>query len=425
MSLDHINLLDLDRWSMEGAPYEWFAQLRKEAPVWRHPSRDGAGPGFWVISGYDEVTALSRCPHALSSDQDNGGVIGLGPGDELQDSQDDIFERTGASTSDLGADAKFLLTLDPPEHTTYRRVVSKGFAPRVIALLRDSIRTLTAELLDANPAGEPFDLVPTVSMPLPMRVISDMLGAPREDHSKLLRWSNEAITGTDPEYRSGDDSMIIAILSLTDYFQTLYDQRSAQPADDIATILLQAEIGGQAMSPVRFKMFLLLLTAAGNETTRTAISRAVLAFAEHPEQFARLCDDPSLIPTATEEVLRWASPVLYFRRNAVAELEIGGQHIEPGDLVSLWYLSANRDDQHFSDPDTFDIGRHPNPHVAFGGGGPHFCLGASLARLEISVFLEELVRRYRAIELAGPVDHLRGNFLHGVKHLPVILHPHT
>jgi cytochrome P450 len=150
-----------------------------------------------------------------------------------------------------------------------------------------------------------------------------------------------------------------------------------------------------------------------------------LAFARYPEQFERICQDPSLIPTATEEILRWSSPLLYFRRNAIAEMEIGGQRIEPGDLVSLWYVSANRDEDHFDQPEVFDVGRSPNPHVAFGGGGPHFCLGASLARIEISIFLEELVKRYRSVELAGPVDYLRGNFLNGIRHLPVTFSPST
>jgi cholest-4-en-3-one 26-monooxygenase len=424
VTLDHIDLIDLDRWSREGAPYDWFAQLRREAPVWRHPSPSG-GPGFWVISGYDEVVALSRCPHAMSSDQDNGGVTGLGPGDELQEGQDAIFNQAGVPREQASAEAKFLLTLDPPEHTAYRRLVSKGFSPRAIALLKDSVREVTSELLDAQSAGEPFDLVPTVSMPLPMRVISDMLGAPREDHEALQRWSNESITGTDPEYRSGPDSMFVAIVSLLNYFQELYDQRSVTPADDLVTLLLQAEVGGSALPPTRFKMFLLLLTAAGNETTRTALSHAALAFARYPEQFERICQDPSLIPTATEEILRWSSPLLYFRRNAIAEMEIGGQRIEPGDLVSLWYVSANRDEDHFDQPEVFDVGRSPNPHVAFGGGGPHFCLGASLARIEISIFLEELVKRYRSVELAGPVDYLRGNFLNGIRHLPVTFSPST
>jgi cholest-4-en-3-one 26-monooxygenase len=424
MSLDHIDLTDLDRWSAHGAPYDWFAQLRQEAPVWHHPGRNG-GPGFWVISGYDDVVALGRCPHVLSSDQENGGVTGLGPGDELQDTTDAIFSRAGISATSLETDAKFLLTLDPPEHTAYRRIVSRGFSPRAIAQMSDSIRSVTTELLDAQPPGTSFDLVPAVSMPLPMRVISDMLGAPREDHDMLMRWSNESITGTDPEYRTGDDSMFVAIFSLGAYFQDLHEKRTAEPADDLASLLLQAEVDGSSLSMTRFQMFLLLLTAAGNETTRTAISRAVLAFAENPEQFERLCHDPSLIKSATEEILRWSSPLLYFRRNAIAPLEVGGQHIAPGDIVSLWYLSANRDESQFSDPETFDITRSPNPHVAFGGGGPHFCLGASLARLEITVFLEELIARYRAVKVVGPVDHLRGNFLHGIKHLPVVFEPHS
>jgi cholest-4-en-3-one 26-monooxygenase len=417
-----IDLLDLDRWAREGAPHEWFRRLRAEAPVWRHPS-PGGGPGFWVVSSYDEVAALGRCPHALSSDGANGGVSGLGPGDELQAALDRVGAGLPPGMDVFGGDTAMLLTLDPPEHTSFRKIVNKGFTPRRVTVLEEKIRSLTASLLDATPPDDVCDFTTEVAMPLPIRVIGDMIGTPEETHADMLRWSNEAVTGTDPEYASDatDFPQLFAAMSLFQTFQGVRDAREAEPADDLTTVLLNAEVDGESLSPTRFKMFLFLLALAGNETTRNAISQGVLAFTEHPDQWQRLRDDPSLIPTAVEEVIRWTSPVLYFRRNAVTEMEAGGVTVEPGDIVSLWYVSANRDEAHFDDSFRFDVGRTPNEHIAFGGGGPHFCLGASLARLEVRLVLEELVTRFSAIELAGPVQRLRSNFIHGIKHLPVRL----
>jgi cholest-4-en-3-one 26-monooxygenase len=415
--LNDIDLLDLDRWSREGAPHDWFTGLRAEAPVWLHPSPHLDGRGFWVVSGHEEVVALGRCPHVLSSDDDNGGMMGLGRGDELQDTFDELDAEFALPVE--SNDAKHLLSIDPPEHTRYRKIVNKGFTPRMVARLEPNVTGLVGELLDAQPAGEVFDLVDAISMPLPMRVISDMLGAPRSDHEQIVHWSNRAITGTDPEYREGHGSELVAMLQMAQYFGGLRQEREVDPRDDLVTVLLQAEVEGESLSPLRFTMFLILLAIAGNETTRTAMSHAVVELARRPEEWARLKEDRSLVPSATEEILRWSSPVLYFRRNAMEDMEVSGQHIRAGDLVSLWYISANRDETVFDDPFRFDVGREPNHHVAFGGGGPHFCLGASLARLEVRVLLEQLLERYDRLEVVGEPDRLRSNFLHGIKHLPV------
>jgi cholest-4-en-3-one 26-monooxygenase len=411
-----VDLLDLDRWAREGAPHEWFAAKRREAPLWRHPSPSG-GPGFWVVAGHAEVTALGRCPHVLSSDQDNGGITGLGAGDELQESFDDMLQSTGAT----GEVSKHLLTLDPPEHSAYRKIVSKGFTPRTIAQLEGRVRDRLDDILAVHEPGETFDLATGVSTPLPMRVIAEMIGAPAADHQRLTEWSNAAITSTDDEYSTGPMSQLQAIMQLLQYFSELKATRQREPADDLVTILLDAEVDGESLTDARFLLFLVLLTAAGNETTRTAISHGVLELARHPEQWARLKGDPSMVPTAVEEVLRYSSPILYFRRNALEAMEVAGTTIEPGDLVSLWYVAANRDEAAFTEPQRFDVGRTPNHHVAFGGGGPHFCLGASLARLELRVVLETLVERYDTIELVDEPVRVRSNFLHGIKHLPVRL----
>lgn len=424
--LTGIDLLDLDRWARHGAPYDWFARLRETAPVWRHPSPTADGrPGFWVVSGYDDVVALGRCPHILSSDDDNGGVSGLGPGDELDEETRRTGAELGPGRAAMGDDVKFLLTLDPPEHTAYRKIVSRGFTPRMITQLEPRVRHQVRLLLGATPADEAFDLVEAVSMPLPMRVIGDLIGVPPEDHDRILRWSNQAVAGTDAEYRPPDGSVLGAVGAMLGYFGELRDGRSRNHADrqDLVSVLMDASVDGHSLSDLRFRMFLFMLAVAGSETTRSAISHGVLALHEHPEQWRLLRRDPTLIPAAVEEILRWASPVLYFRRNARTGMDIGSQHIEPGDLVSLWYVSANRDPARFASPDAFDISRDPNPHVAFGGGGPHFCLGASLARLELRVVLEELLASHRHVEVTGPIERLRSNFLHGIKHLPVRTRP--
>jgi cholest-4-en-3-one 26-monooxygenase len=254
-----------------------------------------------------------------------------------------------------------------------------------------------------------------------VNVNARMMGSPPGSDAKLLQWSNQAIASTDPEYSGGPMSQMNAVMQLVQHFAVLREEHRSAPKEDLITLLMEAEVDGESLSDARFMLFLVLLTAAGNETTRTAFSHAVVELAQRPDEWQRLRDDPALIPSAVEEILRYSSPVMYFRRNAMEAMEIAGTEVAPGDIVGLWYVAANRDEQHFPDPDRFDVGRDPNHHVAFGGGGAHFCLGASLARMEIRVLLEALVERYDAIELAGPVERMRSNFLHGIKHLPVVL----
>lgn len=402
--LPDIDLLDRDVFT-ERVPHEWFAYLREHAPVYRHPEPDG--PGFWVITRYDDVVATNRDWETSSSDQDRGGVVGL---EELIEPGE--FERGG----------KLMLTMDPPEHTRYRKLVNKGFTPRMINALEPHIRELAVEIVEGAIAKGTCDFVVDVAAELPLEAIAELIGVPLEDRHKIFEWSNRMIGSEDPEYIVSSDATTAAQVEMFMYAQQLADDRRREPRRDIVTTLLEAEVDGDRLSELDFNLFFLLLAVAGNETTRNAISHGLDALLAHPDQYALLVDDPSRVTVATEEILRWASPVMYFRRNTTRDHMLGDAEIAAGDKVSLWYISANRDDSVFDDPFTFDVTRTPNPHVAFGGGGPHFCLGASLARLEIRVLFEELAQRVPRLERAGDTQRLRSNFINGIKHLPVALH---
>ncbi len=399
-----IDLLDFDRFT-EGIPHEWFTWLRSHDPVHFHAEPNG--PGFWVISTYDDVMTCNRDAGTFSSAADRGGVVGL--------------EDRAEAPSDAG---NLMLFMDPPDHTRYRRLVNRGFTPRMIGRMESHIRDLTTGILDeVLPRGE-SDFVVDIAAELPLEVIAELIGVPREDRHKIFEWSNRMIGADDPEYSVSEEKVFEAQVEMFMYAQGLADKHREQPDDDIITALLSAEVDGESLSDMDFNLFFLLLSVAGNETTRNAISHGMNAFLENPDQYDLLASDPDrYVKGAVEEVLRWATPVMYFRRNATRDFELRGHTIRDGDKISLWYISANRDEEHFEDPFRFDITRDPNLHIAFGGGGPHFCLGAQLARMEIQVLFEELVTRAPHIEALGPPDRLRSNFIGGIKHLRVRFGP--
>jgi cholest-4-en-3-one 26-monooxygenase len=315
-----------------------------------------------------------------------------------------------------------MLFMDPPSHTRYRKLVNRGFTPRMIAALEVHVRELTVAIVEAAKAKGECDFVVDVAAELPLEVIAELLGVPREDRHKLFDWSNRMVGSEDPEYQVAEEHVTAAQIDMFVYAQELATKRRAEPREDIVSTLLAAEIDGDQLTDMDFNLFFMLLSVAGNETTRNAIAHGMNAFLEHPDQWDLLVSDPDAhIAGAVEEILRWASPVLYFRRNAKRDVELGGQTIRAGEKISLWYVSANRDESIFDEPFRFDITRDPNPHIAFGGGGPHFCLGAQLARLEIRVLFEELARRTPKLEALGAPARLRSNFIGGIKHLPVRL----
>ena len=307
-------------------------------------------------------------------------------------------------------------------HGKHRRLVSGAFAPKIMRALEPRIRDLTRRILDAVAPKGACNFVTEVASELPVQVICELIGIPAEDRGKIVTWSNALVGMDDPEYADSAADGPIAAMQVYAYASELATARRGAPRDDVASLLLAAEVDGERLSEAAFNAFMLVLAVAGNETTRNAISGGLLALFEHPAERARLQADAALFPTAVEEILRWVTPVMHFRRTATRDVELGGQRIREGDKVVMWYVSANRDDAVFPDPDRFDVGRTPNEHLTF-GLGQHFCLGASLARLEIQILFEELLRRLPDIAPAGPAVRMRGNHFAGIKHLPVRFTP--
>jgi cholest-4-en-3-one 26-monooxygenase len=407
MDLSDIDLLDRDRFA-QGVPHDWFSYLRQHAPVYKHPEPNG--PGFWVVTKYDDVVTVGRDGTTYSSDQKRGGVV------VLEEPEVEVnFEQGG----------NLMLTMDAPEHTRYRKLVNRGFTPRQMRMLEPHIRELTSEILDGVIEQGGCDYVVDVAAEVPLQVIAEMLGVPMADRHKLFEWSNRMIGSEDPEYMVSQEEVMNAQVEMFMYANELAAQRRNEPRDDIITALLDAEIDGDRLTEMDFNLFFLLIAVAGNETTRNSISHGIKAFCDFPEQYQLLVEDPSRAQSATEEIVRWASPVMYFRRNVTRDTELRGQKLEEGDKVSIWYISANRDEDVFDEPFKFDILRSPNEHVGFGGGGPHHCLGANLARMEIYVLLEEMAKRVPTIERTGDAQPLRSNFIAGIKHMPVKYPPGT
>ncbi|NUU24780.1 MAG: cytochrome P450 [Streptomycetaceae bacterium] len=406
-----IDLLDLDRFR-DGEHHEMFRRLRAEAPVAWHEHPTGAG--FWNLTRHADVVAASRDSETFSSEAE--GVNGFVTADELR----------AVGAGGAGGDLRGLMMLytDPPKHTRYRKLVNAGFTPRMIRLLEQHLRHRAQVIVDHVVERGACDFVEDLAAELPLQAIAEIMGVPQEDRRLLFDWTNRMIGIDDPEFVDEDGTGGAAAGELYGYAHQLAAQRREEPRDDIVTRLINAEIDGDRLSEAEFDFFMLLLAVAGNETTRNTASWAMLALLRNPEVFAALKADPAgLMDGAVEEFLRWASPVYYFRRHVTRDVEIGGQQMAAGDKVVLWYISANRDESVFADPFTFDITRSPNPQVAFGGGGAHFCLGANLARMELRLIFEEIVERLPDMRLAGDPQILRSSFIGGVKHLPVTFTP--
>lgn len=382
-----------------GFPHELFTALRTSEPVFRHVGRH-VPLEMWGITRYDDLVAVSRDAETFSSAVDGVLLEPAQAGSELM-----------------------MVNQDAPHHTRLRSLVNRGFTPKQVKGMEDSVRAAARGIVDDVIGRGECDFVSDVAAELPLVVIADLLGIPQADRHKVFEWSNRMVGREDPEYAISLDEANSAAAELFVYASALGEERAGQPAQDIVTKLLTAEIDGQRLEHMEFVYFFLLLAVAGNETTRNLLSGGLLALFEHPGEWERLRSDRSLMPTAVEEMLRWVSPVMSFRRTATRDTEIRGVPIREGEFVVMFYPSANRDEAQFPDPFRFDVGRAPNDHVAFGGRGPHHCLGANLARMEIRVMFEEILDRMPDIAPAGDPNRLRSNLICGIKHLPVTFAP--
>jgi cholest-4-en-3-one 26-monooxygenase len=318
-----------------------------------------------------------------------------------------------------------MLNMDPTMHTRYRRLVNHGFTPRMVRDLEEKIVGYADGIINAVCERGTADFVEEISAELPLLVIAELLGVPQEDRRMVFDWSNRMIGSEDPEFQVPGSDPGEAAMAVFSYAEQLAAERRLAPRQDLVSVLLEGEVEGEKLDQLELDLFFMLLIVAGNETTRNLMSGAMTAFFDHPDQWELLRRDRSLLPGAVEEMLRFVTPVMHFRRTATADTELGGQPIREGDKVVFWHISANRDDTTFTNPDAFDITRSPNNHMAFGGGGPHFCLGANLARMEIRVMFEHLLDRMPDISLDGEVQRLQSPFINGVKHIPVAFPPAT
>jgi len=405
MTTPHIDLKNPDLYA-RAVPHDVFDDLRGRCPVyWQH---EDDGPGYWAITRHADVVGVSRDSGTFSS--------------ALGTTQIDEFDEETRLKQ-----AAMLINLDPPDHTRLRQLVSRGFTPRVVKRLEGHIRTIcervVGDLIEAGRGGAVVDLVPIVAAPLPLEVIAELLGAPAEDVGKLYDWSNRMIGWDDPEYGSTQQDGELAAAEVFLYANEIAARRRVDPRDDIVSKLVCPDENGDVLTEIEFDMFFVLLVIAGNETTRNAISGGMQAFIDNPDQWRLLKERPELVSGAVEEILRWVSPVIGFRRTPTCPAAIGEQTVERGDKVVVYYPAANRDAEVFEDPHRFDITREHNPHVAFGGTGVHFCLGAHLARLELRVMFETLAARLDVVEAAGEPRRLRSNFVCGVKSMPVRVRP--
>ncbi len=410
MKIDELDLSERELFR-RGFPHEVFSALRREAPVWWHPAPerlDFVSKGFWVLSRYDDIQAVNRDTELFSAFE----------GPSLQ--------------SPIEMRGTMMVSMDGSPHTRLRKLISAGFTPRMISRLEDQARSWAVSIVEAAVERGTCEFVNDVAYQLPMHMIADIVGIPVEDRAWLFSKTNDFLQCSDPEYPVPAAESRAIQIEMFQYAQKLGEEKRQNPQDDVWTILQTVEEetdDGEpsGLSQIELDMFFLLLTVAGSETTRNAITLGLLALLENPDQLASLRRDPTLLRGATEEILRWSSPVAYFRRVAAQDTEIRGVPIQAGDGLTLWYPSGNRDEEIFDAPFRFDIARSPNHQQAFGAGGPHFCLGANLARFEISILFEELLARTQDIEVLGDVTYsvqgLGNPIVVSAREMPVRLKP--
>jgi cytochrome P450 len=407
--LDELEVISASHYGEHGYPHEAWTRLRRESPV--HRLQPAGYEPFWAITKHADIIEVSKQPDRFRS----AGRFILVP--EL---------RAGAQGGTLAEDPplRMLVNMDPPEHRDYRKLVSGWFSPRAIKRLESRLEEITREIFDelARDGGEyECDFVTDIAARQPLRMITEMLGIPREKEDFVLRITNENFGIEDPEFQREGDTREDRLGFLKEAFAFLngiMTDRRANPRDDLSSVLANATLNGEPVPQFELFSLYFLVMVAGHDTTRNAISGGLLALLENPAELEKLRRDPSLVATAADEIVRWTTPVNHFSRTATVDYELRGQKIKAGDSVALFYASANRDEEVFDAPFEFRVDRHPNRHLGF-GVGEHFCLGAHLARMDLRVFFRQFAERIESLELAGPVELLHASFVGGPKHLPV------
>ena len=383
------------------APLDWFEEPLPDNPYLQ------AGPGYWCVTRHEDISVISRNPEIYSSAQ----------GITITDTPPEFLEFFSS-----------MIAMDDPRHARLRRIVSAGFTPRMLQKLEDSVQQVAADIVDNVCERGEVDFVVDVAAALPLKIVCDLMGVPESHYQEVFDCSNVILGAGDPEYVPADGDILSAIfnagLTLQGIMEEVAESKRGMNSDDLTTALVNAELEDDKLTSADLASFFILLVVAGNETTRNAIGWGLKYLTDNPDQRQIWINDfEKVAPTAVEEIVRLASPVTYMRRTATTDTILGGQEIKEGDKVCMFYLSANRDEDVFEDPYRFDVLRQPNNHVGFGGPGPHFCLGAHLARREITVMFRELFHRLPDIQASGEPDVLAASFIHGVKHLPATFSP--
>ena len=408
VAVDSINISDPEFWKGSRQHRESvFATLRREAPVKFFPEIPLAnfpvGPGYWALTKHDDIWHVSRNPELFCS----------GKGSNIADLTVELNEFFGS-----------MISMDDPKHVRLRTIVSKGFTPKEITRIEEYVKNKAKSIVDKvlakYGANEEFDFVDYIAAPFPLQIICEMMGIPESDERQILDWTNVILGAGDPDFGGTLENLINVALEMFAYAQALGEARLANPTDDLTSVMMHSIVDGDRMSSQEFGSFFILLVVAGNETTRNAISHGMLQLTEHPDQKAAWYGDfEAKTKGAVEEIVRWASPVIHFRRTATRDTEIRGVKIKEGEKVVMWYNSGNRDEEIYENPHQFNIARTLAPaQVGFGAGGPHFCLGANLARREIAVMFDEIRRRLPNLAITGEPAYLQSNFINGIKRMP-------
>jgi cytochrome P450 len=413
LTLQNIDVINAEHYGAHGYPHEEWALLRREAPVFRY-ERPGFDP-FWAITRHEDIIWISKQPDLFLNRP------------RMAMFHNDLRPQGTPGSGGSGPVTGFrsLLNMDPPDHREYRKLAFGWFTPRSLRKLQPRVEAIARRILDdIMRDGEiaECDFVTDVAARLPLKVIAEILGVPERDERLVFELSNQGVGSQDPEFRqeglSARESRREALRSLFSYFANLAAERRSNPRDDLATVLANAKVNGHVLPDTELLSYFGLIAVAGHETTRNATSGGLWALLEHPDELKRLQEDPLLLNTAVEEIIRWSSPVIQFTRTAVYDVELRGQKIRAGDTLVLFYPSANRDEEVWDDPFRFRVDRSPNPHLAF-GIGEHFCLGANLARMELRVMFRQIAERLEYVEAVGPPEYLHSSFVGGVKHLPI------